>query len=90
MTEVWERDAWELAAALRTDLSPQALERFAAQRRLDASATIRITDFLAGGFAGSNPLLRAARGAALTALDVFPAPRRFFARRMIFGARAIP
>jgi 2-octaprenyl-6-methoxyphenol hydroxylase len=84
------RDAWELAAALRTDLSPQALERFAAQRRLDASATIRMTDFLAGGFAGSNPLLRAARGAALTALDVFPAPRRFFARRMIFGARAIP
>jgi 2-octaprenyl-6-methoxyphenol hydroxylase len=84
------RDAWELAATLRSDLSPQALERFAAQRRLDASATIRVTDFLAGAFAGSNPLLRAARGAALTALDIFPAPRRFFARRMIFGARAIP
>ena len=84
------RDAWELAATLRTDVSPQALARFAAQRRLDASATIRVTDFLAGAFAGSNPLLRAARGAALTALDIFPAPRRFFARRMIFGARAIP
>jgi len=84
------RDAWELAATLRTDLSPRALERFAAQRRLDAGATIRMTDFLAGAFAGSNPLLRAARGAALTALDILPAPRRFFARRMIFGARAIP
>jgi hypothetical protein len=35
-------------------------------------------------------LLRAARGATLTALDILPAPRRFFARRMIFGARALP
>jgi 2-octaprenyl-6-methoxyphenol hydroxylase len=84
------RDAWELATTLKADVSPQALERFAARRRLDASATIRVTDFLAGAFAGSNPLFRAARGAALTALDIFPAPRRFFARRMIFGARAIP
>jgi 2-octaprenyl-6-methoxyphenol hydroxylase len=85
------RDAWELASALRdAGPSPQTLARFAAQRRADASATIRVTDFLAAGFAGANPLLRAARGAALTALDIFPAPRRFFARRMIFGARAIP
>ena len=85
------RDAWELAAALRKgDLSSQVLARFAAQRRLDAGATIRVTDLLAAGFAGSNPFLRAARGAALTALDIFPAPRRFFARRMIFGASAIP
>jgi 2-octaprenyl-6-methoxyphenol hydroxylase len=85
------RDAWELANALRSSgASPQTLARFAAQRRVDAGATIRITDFLAAGFAGSNPLLRAARGAALTALDVFPAPRRFFARRMIFGASALP
>jgi 2-octaprenyl-6-methoxyphenol hydroxylase len=85
------RDAWELASALRRDeASAQTLARFAAQRRLDAAATIRVTDFLAAGFVGANPLLRAARGAALTALDVFPAPRRFFARRMIFGARAIP
>lgn len=85
------RDAWELAAVLRKEEpSAQAFARFAAQRRLDASATIRVTDFLAAGFAGSNPFLRAARGAALTALDIFPAPRRFFARRMIYGASAIP
>lgn len=86
------RDAWELANALSAadPGAPQTLARFAAQRRLDASATIRITDFLAGGFAGSSPLARAARGAALTALDVFPVPRRFFARRMIFGASALP
>jgi hypothetical protein len=29
-------------------------------------------------------------GAALTTLDIFPAPRRFFARRMIFGPSALP
>jgi 2-octaprenyl-6-methoxyphenol hydroxylase len=87
------RDAWDLARALAQAPDPGApdtLARFAAQRRLDAGATIRVTDFLAGGFAGANPLLRAARGVALTALDIFPAPRRFFARRMIFGASALP
>ena len=86
------RDAWDLARALAASDpgDPATLARFAAQRRLDAGATIRVTDFLAAGFAGANPALRAARGAALTALDIFPAARRFFARRMIFGARALP
>jgi 2-octaprenyl-6-methoxyphenol hydroxylase len=87
------RDAWDLSRALAAASDPgdaATLARFAAQRKLDASATIRVTDFLAGGFAGANPLLRMARGAALTALDIFPAPRRFFARRMIFGASALP
>jgi 2-octaprenyl-6-methoxyphenol hydroxylase len=87
------RDAWELSRALTsaTDpLAPATLARFAAQRRLDAGATIRITDFLAAAFAGDNTLVRAARGAALTALDILPGPRRFFARRMIFGMSALP
>ena len=87
------RDAWDLAQVLAgapDPAAPATLARFAAQRRLDAGATIRMTDFLAAGFAGDNALLRAARGAALTALDIFPAPRRFFARRMIFGAASIP
>jgi 2-octaprenyl-6-methoxyphenol hydroxylase len=87
------RDAWELAHLLGGTAdpgSPAMLARFAAQRRLDAGATIRITDFLAAGFAGDNALLRAARGAALVALDLSPASRRFFARRMIFGAAALP
>ncbi len=87
------RDAWDLAQLLENAPDPGApslLARFAASRRLDAAATIRITDALAGGFVGSSLFLRAARGAALTALDLFPAPRRFFARRMIFGASALP
>ena len=87
------RDAWDLASALREAHDPgdaRVLARFAARRRLDAQATIRITDALAGAFLGSSRVLRAARGAALTALDVLPAPRRVFARRMIFGPSALP
>ena len=87
------RDAWDLAQIMRDAADPgdaTLLARFVARRRLDAGATIRITDLLAGAFLGANPLAAAARGAALTALDIFPAPRRFFARRMIFGPSALP
>ena len=87
------RDAWELAQTLRNAPDPgdaTILTRYAARRRLDAGATIRITDFLASGFLGSNKALHAVRGAALMALDVFPPARRFFARRMIYGASALP
>ena len=87
------RDAWELAIAMHGALDPGApatLARFAASRRLDARATIGITELLAGAFLGNHPAWRAARGLALTALDVLPPLRRFFARRMIFGPAAIP
>jgi len=87
------RDAWDLAQTLHAAEDPggtQALARFAAQRRLDAAATIGVTELLARGFLGTHPLARAARGAALTGLDLLPAARRFFARRMIFGPSALP
>jgi 2-octaprenyl-6-methoxyphenol hydroxylase len=87
------RDAWDLAQVLRGVSDPGdsgVLERYAALRRLDAGATVRATDLLASAFLGTGRLARAARGAALTALDVFPAPRRFFARRMIFGNSGLP
>jgi 2-octaprenyl-6-methoxyphenol hydroxylase len=83
------RDAWDLARIMRDAGDPGAqavLSRFVASRRLDAGAAVRVTDFLAQAFLRSNPL----RAAALTALDIFPAPRRFFARRMIFGPSALP
>jgi 2-octaprenyl-6-methoxyphenol hydroxylase len=87
------RDAWDLARILKetkaTDF-PAALARFATQRRFDAAATIRMTHFLAAGFTGSGALPGLARGAALSALDIVAPARRFFARRMIFGASAIP
>jgi 2-octaprenyl-6-methoxyphenol hydroxylase len=87
------RDAWELAETLRDAADPgdaATLARYAARRRLDAAATIRVTDFLASAFVGSNKALHAARGAALMALDLFPPARRFFARRMIYGPSALP
>jgi len=83
------RDAWDLARILRDAADPgdaATLARFAARRRLDAGAAVRVTDTLATLFLGKNALT----GLGLTALDLFPAPRRFFARRMIFGASALP
>jgi len=58
--------------------------------QLDAGAAIRITDLLATAFLRANLPFNLFTGAALTALDVFPPARRFFARRMIFGASALP
>jgi 2-octaprenyl-6-methoxyphenol hydroxylase len=87
------RDAWDLAQALRGAADPgdaAVLARYASSRRFDAAAIIGITDLLAGAFTGSSRAMRAARGIALTALDVLPGPRRFFARRMIYGASALP
>jgi 2-octaprenyl-6-methoxyphenol hydroxylase len=87
------RDAWELSRMLMQAPDPgdaRTLARYAAARRLDAQATIRLTDGLASSFLGSGRAMRGARGLALTALDLLPGPRRFFARRMIFGASALP
>jgi len=87
------RDAWELVRAIGD--APDAgearvLDRYAARRRPDAFAAIRITDLLAGLFVGANPVVKAARGAAMCALDLCAPARRFLARRMIYGASAIP
>src|SRR5919201_912891 len=83
------RDGWDLAHALAEAADPgdaALLARFAASRRVDARAAIGVTDFLAGDFAASSALM----SAALMTLDFFPTARRFFARRMIFGASALP
>lgn len=87
------RDAWDLAQALQDAEDPgdaRVLARYGTRRRLDAAATIGVTEVLARGFTGSNPLARAARGALLTGLDLLPPARRFFARRMMFGPSALP
>lgn len=84
------RDAWDLAQFLRDAEDPGAgevLARYTASRRIDALATIRVTDLLA---AGSSAPARALRALAMCALDALPGPRRFFARRMIYGASALP
>ena len=87
------RDAWELAHALRGAPDPgdtAVLRTYAARRRLDAFATIRLTDLLAVLFLGRNPLAGAVRGLGMIALDSCAPARRFFARRMIYGASALP
>jgi 2-octaprenyl-6-methoxyphenol hydroxylase len=87
------RDAWDLAQVLRDTRDPgeaRVLERYAAMRRLDATAGVRITDFLAGAFLGTNPLPGLLLGFGLTALDICLPARRFFARRMIYGTSALP
>lgn len=87
------RDAWDLAQTLHDAADAgdaRVLARFAALRRLDAAATIGVTEILAHAFLGAHPLARAARGAVLTGLDLLPPARRFFARRMIFGPSALP
>jgi len=87
------RDAWDLAQVLRDARDPgdaHVLKRYAAMRRLDAEASVRITDFLAGAFLDANPLPGVLLGFGLTALDICLPARRFFARRMIYGASALP
>ncbi|MCL4800185.1 MAG: FAD-dependent monooxygenase [Burkholderiales bacterium] len=89
------RDAFELAAHLDRAGRP-ALERgevaasYAAQRRADRYASIGITDGLVRVFGLDHPLAAAARGLGLAALDLAPPARRFFARRFVFGLRALP
>ena len=87
------RDAWDLAQIMRTASDPGdagLLARFSTRRRADARGAIYVTDALARAFVHSNPLFSVFAGAALTGLDIVPGPRRFFARRMIFGASALP
>jgi 2-octaprenyl-6-methoxyphenol hydroxylase len=87
------RDAWDLAQTLHAaeDAGDErALANFSALRRFDAAATAGVTELLARGFLGANPLARLARGAVLTSLDILPGARRFFARRMIYGPSALP
>jgi 2-octaprenyl-6-methoxyphenol hydroxylase len=89
------RDAWELARMLldvaKEEIGSDAfLSRYARGRSLDRYAGIGFTDFLVRLFSNSMAPLALARGAGLTLLDVLPPARHFLARRMIFGARALP
>ncbi len=89
------RDAWELAEGLLEAAGDEIgcsrfLDRYSRRRRLDRYAGIGFTDFLARAFSNSLIPVAAARGAGLAVLDALPPARRFLARRMIFGARALP
>jgi 2-octaprenyl-6-methoxyphenol hydroxylase len=89
------RDAWELAEQL-LGASPQEFgqthfaARYVAGRALDRDGGLAFTDGLVQLFSHSFPFASAARGLGLAALDLLPPARRFLARRMVFGARALP
>lgn len=89
------RDAFELAElARRTPReeigAAEFLAAFRNRRGGDRRATIDATDSLVRLFSNDQPLLRAARGIGLAALDLLPPARRMLARRMIFGLRGLP
>lgn len=84
------RDAWDLAEALRTRTASDpgatsVLSGYRDARRLDRLGGIAVTDSLVRIFSNDAAPLRMLRGGALAMLDVLPAAKRAFARRMIFG-----
>lgn len=89
------RDANELALLLRSTSRDQIgnaefVTAYRGRRRYDRGATIGITDTLIRVFSNDDPVMRTARGVALATLDMLPPVRRFFARRMMHGLRALP
>lgn len=81
------RDAVVLARALAAHEGTHALAQFLAQRRIDRSATIHLTDLLARIFA--NPLAPAQTllGLSLGLVDALPPARHLLAEHMMFGHR---
>jgi 2-octaprenyl-6-methoxyphenol hydroxylase len=85
----------ELAGMIR-DCAPQDLgcspftTRYQATRSPDRDSSVRATDTLVRLFSNSNSVIGLTRGCGLFLIDLLPAPRRFLARRMMFGMRALP
>jgi 2-octaprenyl-6-methoxyphenol hydroxylase len=89
------RDAWELAELLLDAPkervgATELVSRFVHRREADRRAGIVVTDSLVRLFSNDWPLLGPARAAGLLAFDLLPGARRFLARRMMFGTRALP
>lgn len=87
------RDAWELARLARDARDPGSdpfCAHYRRARAFDRRAGVLFTDSLVGLFSNSAALLGLGRGAGLLTLDLVPFARRFVARRMIYGARAMP
>ena len=81
------RDAFELAEALQSGLSLDALAQYRKRRARDRAATIALTDQYVSLFSNQLAPLRVARGAGLTLFNLVPPLRRAIARRMMFGVR---
>ncbi len=88
------RDAWELAEQLaqapRDEIGdPAYLHRYQRSRSLDVGAAVAFTDTLVRVFSNADRLTRWGRAVGLAGLGLLPPARRFLARRMIFGPRAL-
>ncbi len=86
------RDAWELAASVRScdrgEIGAAAhLRAYQARRRLDRRGVIGFTDGLVRLFSNDFAPLRLARGLGLAALGAVPPVKDFVVRRMTFGTR---
>lgn len=92
------RDAFLLAEKLvgvfsgsSTNQSPtdvqNALESYSQSRKIDRTATISLTDFMARVFTSKLVPVVAARGLALSALQWLPPVKTALARQMMFGRR---
>ena len=80
------RDAAVLARLLARDAGPQAVARFADERRADRDTIISATDAMARVFAGRGPA-QALLGLSLGALDAAGPARMLLAELMMFGRR---
>jgi len=72
----------------KTPLAIEAtLQEYAQSRKLDRSATIGLTDFMARIFTSNLLPIVIARGLALSALQWLPPMKTALARQMMFGRR---
>lgn len=83
------RDAFTLAGILthHFDDAHACVTALRAQRCIDRTVTIGLTDFLPRVFASTFPPVAAGRGLALTLLDLAPPVRHVLARQMMDGQR---
>jgi 2-octaprenyl-6-methoxyphenol hydroxylase len=81
------RDAAVLARILSREATPDALERFAAERKRDRGLVVGLTDTMARVFADGGRS-QALLGLALGVLDTVSPARTLLAETMMFGHRA--
>lgn len=87
------RDAWKLAETVhdtpRERIGESAFaQRYEKTRHFDVTGGSLMTDILVEAFSNEHFLLKHARGAALTLIDLAPPLKTLFARKMMFGAQA--
>jgi len=83
------RDAAQLAKILSKNVTPEALQQFHRQRKIDRNATITLTDSMARLFASSpeGSFTQLFSGLALGCADIITPMQQALARHMMFGYR---